>query len=48
MKLEGGGGAEGRTIARNVYARLLLARKERKFIVENALKRRSVSFTSDL
>ena len=30
--------ADERTIARDVYVRLLLARKVTKFIVENALK----------
>ena len=42
------GGSEkgGHTIAKNVYERLLFARKARKFIVAKALKRCTVNFVS--
>jgi len=46
----GRGGAEGEehTIAENVYERLLLARKAKKFIVAKALDRCFVNFISGL
>jgi len=43
----GEGGFGERTIARNVYARLLLARKLKKFIATKVLERGSVNFISD-
>jgi hypothetical protein len=44
----GGYGTDKRTIAMNVYLRLLLARKAKKFIATKALKGRSVNIVSDL
>jgi len=45
----GGGGTDERTIAKNVYVKLLFARKAMKFITTKVLRRfSSVSFVSDL
>ena len=48
MMLGGEYGTDERTIAMNVYLRLLLARKAKKFIATKALKGRSVNIVLGL